>query len=122
MKIIEVAFTAYAVTDMRRARRFYEETLSLTPARSFGDADRGFVEYDIGSATLGIGNGADAIKPSKDGGMIVLEVEDFDAAIARLREHRVPFLFEPFETPVCRGVAISDPDGNSIMIHKRSSR
>ena len=104
---------------MQRARRFYESTLGLKLARSFGTAERGFAEYDIGAGTLGIGNGASTFKPSPNGGMIVLEVEDFDSAVAKLRDHNVPFLFDPFETPVCRGVAVSDPDGNAIMIHKR---
>ena len=119
MKVIDIAFTAYPVTDMQRARCFYESTLGLKLARSFGTSEIGFAEYDIGAGTLGIGNGASAFQPSPNGGMVVLEVDDFDSAVGKLREHKVPFLFEPFETPACRGVAISDPDGNSIMIHKR---
>ena len=29
---------------------------------------------------------------------------------------------DPFETPVCRMTIVSDPDGNSICIHKRHVR
>ena len=32
MKVIELAFCCYAVTDMERAREFYEGVLKLTPA------------------------------------------------------------------------------------------
>jgi predicted enzyme related to lactoylglutathione lyase len=28
-------------------------------------------------------------------------------------------VIEPFESPVCRMTIVSDPDGNSIAIHKR---
>jgi hypothetical protein len=33
MKIVEVAFTGYPVTDMERARAFYEGILKLEPSR-----------------------------------------------------------------------------------------
>ena len=52
--------------------------------------------------------------------LAALEVEDFDAAIAHLKEHRVEFRIEPLPTPVCRMAMIFDPDGNSICIHKRN--
>lgn len=120
MKIVEIAFSSYPVTDLKRARHFYEAVLGLTAARSFGDENHGVVEYDIGNGTLGIGNGVDLFQPSRHGGMVVLEVEDFDAAVAHLRAQGVPFRFEPFATPVCRGVAIADPDGNTLMIHRRN--
>jgi predicted enzyme related to lactoylglutathione lyase len=37
MKINEVAFTGYPVTDMPRARAFYEAVLKLESSRVFGD-------------------------------------------------------------------------------------
>ena len=48
----EIAFTAYAVTNMRRARKFYEGILGLKKARAFS---RNFIEYDIGRGTLVVG-------------------------------------------------------------------
>ena len=36
MNIIDIAFSSYPVTDLKRARRFYETTLGLIPARCFG--------------------------------------------------------------------------------------
>ncbi|MGH7231478.1 MAG: VOC family protein [Nitrospiraceae bacterium] len=35
--ITSIAFTVYPVTDLARARRFYEETLGLTVSRNFRD-------------------------------------------------------------------------------------
>lgn len=121
MKVTEIAFTSYPVTDLRRARRFYEDVLGLKESRFFGAGDTGFVEYDIGPGTLAIGNMAPDWKPSPGGGSVGLEVEDFDAAIARLRSSGCAFHLEPFATPVCHMAVVSDPDGNSITIHRRKT-
>jgi predicted enzyme related to lactoylglutathione lyase len=120
MKVTEIAFVGYPVTDLARARRFYEQTLGLTTSRVFGDAT-GWIEYDIGPTTIAITNAAPDWKPSPGGGCVALEVDDFKAAIARLKAERTPFKAEPFETPACHMAVASDPDGNSITIHKRKS-
>ena len=121
LKVIELAFCCYAVTEMARARRFYEEVLGLKPAKVIDiPPDSHWVEYDIGPGTLAIGSGP-GWKPSPDGCSVALEVEDFDGAIAHLRENNVKFRTEPFPTPVCRMAMIFDPDGNTICIHKRNA-
>jgi catechol 2,3-dioxygenase-like lactoylglutathione lyase family enzyme len=119
MKVIEIAFTGYPVTDVKRARQFYEETLGLKPTKVFGDDKMAWVEYDIGPHTLAIGNGAPDWKPSPGGGSVGLEVDDFDAAVTHLKQSGAPFRLEPIGTPVCRMAVVSDPDGNSITIHRR---
>jgi hypothetical protein len=50
-----------------------------------------------------------------------LEVDDFDAAINRLRATGCTFRLEPMETPVCHMAVVFDPDGNSLMIHRRKA-
>ena len=119
-KVIEIAFTGYAVTDIARARAFYEQTLNLTPATVLEQDERFWVEYEIGPHVLAINSASDKWKPSRDGGGVALEVEDFDSAIAWLKERGVKFHLEPFQSPVCRTAVITDPDGNSIAIHKRN--
>ncbi|MBK7487868.1 MAG: VOC family protein [Nitrospira sp.] len=119
MKVTDIAFTCYPVTDLPRAQRFYEGLLGLKN-RGFWRGDKGFVEYDLGSNTLGIRNGAPDWKPSPGGRSVGLEVEDFTAAIARLKEHKCPFR-RTVGTPVCHMAIVSDPDGNSIIIHRRKS-
>ena len=52
---------------------------------------------------------------------VALEVENFDDAIAHLKQHNVKFRIEPMATPACHMAMIFDPDGNSICIHKRKS-
>ena len=119
LKVIEFAFTGYPVTDMARARAFYETVLNLTPASVFGDDKASWVEYEVGPHVLAITNMSPDWKPGKQGAGVALEVEDFDAAIASLKSHGVTFNAEPFESPVCHMALIDDPDGNTICIHKR---
>lgn len=92
MKVTEIAFICYPVTDLKRARRFYEEVLGLKQSRMFGAEEQGFVEYDIGPCTLAITNySASDWKPSSGGGSVGLEVEDYDAAIQQLKKVVVSF-------------------------------
>jgi predicted enzyme related to lactoylglutathione lyase len=118
--ITEIAFTGSPVTDMKRAREFYEGVLGLKPAME--SAGGMWIEYEIGNGTFAIGCYGDQWKPSKDGTGIAFEVDDFDAEIARLKSLGVKFSLEPMPTPVCHFAIICDPDGNNIFIHKRKAK
>ena len=118
MKVIEIAFSSYPVTDIDRARAFYEGVLGLQ-ATMDSKTDMGhWIEYDIGAGTLGIGS-APGWKPSGDGCTVGLEVEDFDQTVADLKAAGTPFRMGPLETPVCHMAMVSDPDGNTLIMHKR---
>ena len=81
MKIVELAFTGYPVTDMERARAFYEGVLKLEPTRIVANGH--WIEYDLGHSTFALSNmSKEEWKPSSDGPAVAFEVEDFDAAIA----------------------------------------
>ena len=54
MNVTEIAFSCYPVTDMKRARQFYEGVLGLKVSHTSGSDTKGFVEYDIGPGTLAI--------------------------------------------------------------------
>ena len=112
----EIAFTAYAVTDLARSRVFYEEVLCLTPSLLKEGVQ--WVEYAVGNGTLGIGV-SDQWKPSRDGPAVALEVENFEEAISHIKAMNVPFEMGPLETPVCHMAVVRDPDGGKICIHKR---
>jgi predicted enzyme related to lactoylglutathione lyase len=117
--ITEIAFTGSPVTDMKRARAFYEGVLNLKPTTVTDSGHNQWVEYEFGPYALAIGCAPGMFKPSPDGCSAALEVEDFDAAIKQLRDNNVKFRIEPMATPVCQMAMIFDPDGNSICIHKR---
>jgi predicted enzyme related to lactoylglutathione lyase len=119
MKITEIAFSAYPVTDIARARKFYEGVLGLKVTKDHAMSSGGhWMEFDIGSGTLGIGQ-AEGWKPSADGCSVALEVENFDEAVAALQAAGTPIKMGPFETPVCHMLMVGDPDGNTVVIHKR---
>ncbi len=122
MKVIEVAFTGYPVTDIARARAFYEDVLKLELSRVFESPNGSWIEYELGESTFAIGNVSKEWKPSRNGPAIAFEVEDFEAAVENLRSNSVNFVSEPFDSPACRMAIISDPDGNTIIVHKRHAR
>jgi catechol 2,3-dioxygenase-like lactoylglutathione lyase family enzyme len=116
----EIPFTCYPVTDRQRARDFYEGMLGLVRTQPDFEAPDGFwSEYNIGTGTLAV---CSFWKPSAEPSMgpaIALEVDDFETAVAELKAKAVPFPMEPMETPVCHLCVVTDPDGNSLFIHKR---
>ena len=112
----EIAFVAYPVTDV--ARRFYEGVLGLRPSAPVKAENVQWIEYEIGAGTLGIGSSAQWL-PSEHGPSVALEVEDFDAAVATLREHKVPIIIGPMDLPGCQMATVRDPDGNKLTLHHR---
>jgi predicted enzyme related to lactoylglutathione lyase len=116
MKIKEIGFVAIPVTDMKRARSFYEEVIGLKVSDEMMGGK--WIEYAVGDDTLAIANASDTWTPSDQGTGAALEVEDFDEAIKRLKARQVRFAAEPFETPCCHMAVVQDPDGNKLMIHK----
>ena len=116
MKYREIAFVGYPVTDMARARKFYEEVLGLENPTEFG-AD--FVEYPVGTGTLSLCR-MDNWKPSADGPSAALEAENFDEVVASLREAGAVFVVEPQAFPSCRMCVARDPDGNMVSVHRRN--
>jgi len=117
MKAKKIAFTGIPVTDMKRARAFYEGVLGLEVSSEFGEGI--WIEYEIGSDTLAIGSVGDQWKPSEDGTSVAIEVEDFENAINSLKQARPHFAAEGIERRVCRMAVVQDPARNKIIIHKR---
>lgn len=119
---IDIAFTGYPVTDVPRARAFYEQVLGLKSTAVFEHEGRHWIEYEVGQGTLAISNmSAESWRPSSGGPWVALEVADFDLAITALRAAQVKFLVEPMNSGVCQMAVVADPDGNSLCVHKRNA-
>ena len=116
MKIKAIGFVAIPVTDIKRARSFYEGVLGLETSDEMMKGR--WIEYAVGDDTLAIANVSDEWTPSDQGTGAALEVEDFDEAIHRLKDQHIRFAAEPFATPCCHMAVVQDPDGNKLMIHK----
>ncbi len=120
MAAIDIAFSCYPVTSLKRAREFYEKVLMLKPTQEYVKDDaNGMIEYDIGPATLAIGAGAESMKVGPGGATVALEVDNFKEMITHLKRKKQAFLMEPYDGPICQMLLLSDPDGNKIMIHQR---
>lgn len=118
MKVEEIAFSVYPVTDIARSKEFYEGILGLECTMDHEMEEAHWVEYDIGAGTLALGK-APGMEPSSTGCSVSLEVDDFDKAIEELKEAGVEIHFGPLETSVCHMAFVKDPDGNSVGIHRR---
>jgi predicted enzyme related to lactoylglutathione lyase len=120
IQVKEIAFIYYQVTDIARARRFYEELLGLTVGVEYeGALGKWWIEYDVGGVGFAIKN----FDPpgGKGGAVLALEVADINAAIAAARAANVPITEELAEFPRCRTFTVKDPDGNEIILHQLKS-
>ena len=116
MKIKNIAFVGIPVTDLSRARKFYEQVLGFAVSDEMMGGK--WIEYTAGDNTLAIANVGEEWKPSDQGTSAALEVENFDQTIKTLRNKSVRFAAKPFETPCCHMAVVQDPDGNKLIIHK----
>ena len=119
MKIKKIAFIAYAVSDIKKARPFYEGFLGLKSNSEFpAKDDSQYIEYDIAGETLAIG-AAKEWPPSEEGASVALEVDDFDNWLKKIKDANIPIKMEPHDFPSCRMIVILDPDKNRVTLHQK---
>ncbi len=115
IQVKEVAFVFHAVSDVARARKFYQGVLGLKVLKEIEFAPgQWWIEYDIAGQALAISNAM----PGAPSSSLTLEVVDLDAALAAARADDVTIAFDVVEFPPCRLFAIKDPDGNQIGLHQ----
>jgi predicted enzyme related to lactoylglutathione lyase len=119
IQVKELAFVFHPVTDVARARQFYEGFLGLKPGVQveFGPG-QWWVEFDIAGQALAISNAM----PGAPASALTLEVADLDAALKAAKAAGIPIAFDVMEFPPCRMFAVKDPDGNQIGLHQRKSK
>ena len=118
MKPKAVDFVSYLVSDMARSESFYRDVLGLdvtTPPAAPGDGPAQFMELDAGGTAISL----TALPQLHPNAVVALAVDDVHAAIEELRGKGVTIAMEPLETGDCFMAAITDPDGNQILIHHR---
>jgi predicted enzyme related to lactoylglutathione lyase len=109
----------YPITDVARARKFYEETLSLTRGSMGNQGERYWIEYDLpGGGCLALTNFIPDKPSDAAGGTIAFEVEDLDRLMADLKAKGVTFKSDIIHSPVCRMAVCLDSEGNSILLHQ----
>ena len=120
IQVKEVAFVFHPVTDVARARKFYEGFLGLKTGVEveFGPG-QWWIEFDVAGQALAISNAMPEGKPQAS---LTLEVSDITAAVEAAKTAGVTIAFEVMEFPPCRLFAIKDPDGNQIGLHQRKAK
>jgi catechol 2,3-dioxygenase-like lactoylglutathione lyase family enzyme len=116
MQVENVDFVSFLTRDLPRAKRFYTEVLGLE-VETEGESD---MELRCGQVTLDVFDPSSIGQPfaSSPAGL-ALRVADVDAARAELESKGVRFEGETIETSVCKQAWFKDPDGNSLMLHRR---
>jgi predicted enzyme related to lactoylglutathione lyase len=116
--IKEFAFIGVPVTDLPRARKFYEGVLGLKPS---SEEVRNNIEYDVGTGTLLVADYGERWRPASGGTMAAFEVDDVDEMMAKVKASGATITMEAMDSPVCRFGMILDPDGNALILHKRNA-
>ena len=115
--IKEMAFVAYSVRDVAKARDFYRDVIGLTPSDV---ASEHWVEFTVGGTTFGIGNGEPLGIPPGSSFAATFEVDDITAEHDRLSARGVP-ITDVADMPHCRSAFVTDPEGNRFGLHQRKT-
>lgn len=84
--ITSIAFTVYPVSNMERARAFYEHVLGLHVSHNYQGQ---WVEYQVGGATFAITTSDMGQSPGAKGAVMAFEVSDLEAFIHKMKERAV---------------------------------
>ena len=116
MKIKEIGFVAIPVTDMTRARSFYEEVLGLKTSEEMMSGK--WIEYSVGDDTLAIANvgGGGGPRPTRNGRS--LRSGRFRRGDQAIKRSTCTFRGRAVRDAVLSHGRVQDPDGNKLMIHK----
>ena len=117
MRVERTDFVSVPVQDLERAQAFYRDTLGL---EQIGHGQ--WPEFQLGENVslylLDPTNiGREFTSPHTSA--IALRVPDVHEARAELESRGVEFDGEVFDTSVCHMAMFRDPDGNSLMLHRR---
>ena len=116
MDVEQVDFVSVLTQDIARAKQFYAGTLGLA-IETEGEND---LELTLGQVTLDVFNPTSVgrqFAPSPAG--IAIRVPDVAAARAELEAKGVSFDGDIVDTGVCHFDFFKDPDGNTLMLHRR---
>jgi catechol 2,3-dioxygenase-like lactoylglutathione lyase family enzyme len=102
-------------SDPDRSRQFYVEKLGLRPD------ENARYEFWVGDTCFAIWTPAwfgGEYQPQANS-IVLLRVDDVEAARAELEAKGVEFDGETFDSGVCHMANFKDPDGNPLTLHKR---
>jgi catechol 2,3-dioxygenase-like lactoylglutathione lyase family enzyme len=118
VSITQISVLSLPVTDQDRARDFYVDVLGLRLLRDdpMGPGMRWVQVAPPGAATSITLVTWFETMPAGSAKGLVLETDDLDGDVARLRERGVAIQGDVQEQPWGRFVTFDDPDGNGIVL------
>lgn len=119
--VTDIAFIYHPVSDVARARAFYEGLLGLRTGDLVSEFSPGvwWIEYDIAGSTLAVSN---AFPAAAGGGVsVALNVSDLDATLASVKAAGIALTIEPMDFAPCRMFGINSPDGHPVVFHQRKA-
>ncbi len=114
MKVEQVDFVSIPTRDVERAVAFYRDVLGL-PASEYTDG-----EVEAPNVTLSFWNperDGEEFVPNRAG--VAIRVADVEAARSELEAQGVDFLGATYDSGVCHMGFFKDPDGNTVILHRR---
>ena len=116
IQVKELAFVFHPVTDVPRARKFYEDLLGLKVGMQVEfSPGKWWIEYDIAGQALAITNAM----PGKAASALALEVADLDAALKAVQAAAYKIVTPLAVFGQCRMFQVADADGNELTLHSR---
>lgn len=123
MSIAKVQLLSIPVSDQDRARDFYVDVLGLELVRDFQvSPEMRWVQVRPKGAqtSMTLVNWFPGMPAGSLRGL-VLETDDLDAEVARLRGRGVAFEGDVRDDPWGRSIVLRDPDGNGIVLQATRS-
>ncbi len=118
IEVERVDYVRVPVTDMDAANHFYGDMLGLK--RNPNSPDDDWVEYEAGNVTLAVmtPHTHDYEFSELPPATLALRVPDVAAAKEKLEAAGLE-VGEMWDSGRCRGVGVTDPAGNRILLHRR---
>jgi catechol 2,3-dioxygenase-like lactoylglutathione lyase family enzyme len=119
MQVRRLLHAAVLVSDLDRARRFYEGVLGLQQKRRH-DFDFAGAWYDLGEAELHLmvtaGNLPSASERPRRDNHVAFQIEDLEEARRALKQAGLEYRESSSGLP---SIFVRDPDGNLVELHQR---
>ena len=120
MKIRGTDFVYYQTSDIEKSIEFYRDILGLEMHGYYEEMK--WAEFSAGNATFAINDPTvfdPNLKAQSGGAAVAFSVDDLEAAMKELEAKGVPVVAPLNESPVCHFACVSDPDGNTVWLHRR---
>lgn len=112
LEIMGTDFVLFHVGDLQKAIEFYRDFLGLP--LEFYKEEWKWAEFNAGNVTLTLSGNRQS-----SAGVIALAVSDLEAASNEVKAKGIKVKQPLHELSTCWHLEIVDPDGNTVILHKR---